>query len=359
MEPKIPDEVLSRLSEFIAGAMGLHFPPQRWPDLQRGIAAATRDLGFEDPAAGIVRLMSGPTTKKQLDVLADYLTVGETYFFREPRSFDILAGTVLPELIRLRQDDQRRIRIWSAACCTGEEAYTIAILLRQLIPDLDHWNVTLLATDINPRFLRKAEAGLFGAWSFRNTPDWIKHTYFRPAPNGQFEILPEVRRLVRFANLNLVEDGYPSLATDTNAMDVIFCRNVLMYFTAAQVARVIQKLHRADAGRLAAGQRHRIVPGRISELCRGEFPGAVLYRNESARVRPPDPPPPLVFEPAPQTAVAEKSQAAPPEPAPDALPADVLAKSLANEGKLTEALACCEQWICATSSTLRPTIYAP
>ncbi len=102
--------------------MGLHFPQTRWPDLQRGIAESAKDLGFENATAAAVRLMSGPLTKNQIDVLADHLTVGETYFFRDPRSFEILAGSILPELIRLRHNDQRRIRIWSAGVLHGRGA---------------------------------------------------------------------------------------------------------------------------------------------------------------------------------------------------------------------------------------------
>src|SRR5579862_8050788 len=144
MEFKISEEELLRFSEFVAGTMGLHFPPSRWADLKRGIAAAAGDLGFADIGALPKWLMSAPLTKIQLDALASNLTIGETYFFREKRAFEILASHILPDLIRARQSGERRLRIWSAACCTGEEPYSIAILLSRVIPDWKDWNLTIL-----------------------------------------------------------------------------------------------------------------------------------------------------------------------------------------------------------------------
>src|SRR5713101_5391864 len=239
----VPDAQWSQLSEFIAATMGLDFPAERWTDLQRGLAGAADEFGFANLAACADWLLSAPLTKAQHQVLARHLTVGETYFFREKKSFDILGSTILPELIRSRRGREPRLRIWSAACCTGEEPYSLAILLHQLMPDLPDWHVTILATDINGRFLQKAAAGLYGEWSFRDAPAGFKESYFKRAGDGRYAILPEIKKLVTFAHLNLVEDVYPSVATDTNAMDVIFCRNVLMYFTPQQARKVVGNLH--------------------------------------------------------------------------------------------------------------------
>src|SRR5882757_7292585 len=109
------------LRELIAQRIGLHFPPNRWGDLQRGLTGALEELGFVDLAAGANSLLSSPLTKLQLDVLASHLTIGETYFFREKKTFEALTERVLPELVRSRLNVHRRLRIWSAACCTGEE----------------------------------------------------------------------------------------------------------------------------------------------------------------------------------------------------------------------------------------------
>jgi chemotaxis protein methyltransferase CheR len=276
----ISDQQLSRLSDFIDENMGLHFPRRRWSDLQRGLTAASLEFGFDDVADCAQWLMSATLTKAQLEILASHLTVGETYFFRERKSFATLADHILPELIRSRGGVDRRLRIWSAACCTGEEPYSFAILLHQTIADWKHWNLTLLATDINPRFLRKAAAGVYGRWSFRDTQDSIIDRYFQKTADGRFEIVPEIKAMVSFAQLNLADDVYPSLVNGTNAMDVILCRNVLMYFSAHQAGKIIQKLYRAqaDGGWLV------VSPSESSHVLYRpyltiNFPGVIFYRK--------------------------------------------------------------------------------
>ena len=134
MRDKLADNDLRRFSEFVARAMGLDFPCERWGDLRRGIEATTGCLGFEDAAACARWFVSGLANQKQREVLASHLTVGETYFFRDRRSFEILGGQIVPELLRGRLKGGRRLRFWSAACCSGEEAYSIAIVLRQVVP---------------------------------------------------------------------------------------------------------------------------------------------------------------------------------------------------------------------------------
>jgi chemotaxis protein methyltransferase CheR len=283
---RIPEAQWSQLSEVIAETMGLHFPSERWADMQRGMAEAARELGFEDTAACVWGLLSAPPTKAQIEVLASHLTVGETYFFREKKTFDVLANSILPELVRSRRGREQRLRFWSAACCTGEEPYSLAMLLHQVIPDLADWHVTILATDINARFLRKAAAGSYGEWSFRDTPASLKERYFNRTAAGRYAIRPEIRKLVNFAHLNLVEDVYPSLATDTNAMDVIFCRNALMYFTPSHVRRVIRNLHHA----LVEGGWLVVSPSEASQALFPQFlavnfPGVILYQKNDAKLR--------------------------------------------------------------------------
>lgn len=241
----IADTELSQISELIAKRMGLHFQANRWRDLERGICSAAREFGFKDAESCIRWLLKSPLSKNQIEILASYLTIGETYFFRDKESFEVLESHILPELICSRQGNEKRIRIWSAACATGEEPYSIAILMSKMIPDIKDWNITILSTDINPRFLQKATEGVYTKWSFRNTPPWVKERYFKITKNGRFEILPSIKKMVTFSYQNLGEDSYPSLLTNTNAMDIIFCRNVLMYFSQNFSSQVIQKLYRS------------------------------------------------------------------------------------------------------------------
>lgn len=245
MRITLSDSLLLRLSDFLELQMGLHFTAERWRDLERGITAASRESGYAEAETYIRWLLSAPLTRAQIEMLASHLTVGETYFFREKRSLDILEQQILPELLRTRAQTEKHLRIWSAGCCTGEEPYSIAMLLDRLIPDLEKWNVTILATDINPQFLRKAAQGIYGEWSFRDTPGSFKERYFIKRQDGRFEIQSRIRRMVTFSYLNLAEDVYPLLVNRTNAMDVILCRNVLMYFAQASARKVVDKLQRS------------------------------------------------------------------------------------------------------------------
>lgn len=279
--------MLSQLSEFIVAQLGLHFPPERWADLERSLLAAATDFGFRNGNEFSRWLLTAPLTKPQIGKLASHLTVGETYFFREPRSYEILESDILVKLIQTRRNGERRLRLWSAACATGEEAYSLAITISRAIPDLENWNVTILATDINPLFLQKAMTGTYTGWSFRNTPEWIKNYYFDKQANGRYAIIPRIKRMVTFAPLNLVEDVYPSLLNNTNAMDIIFCRNVLMYFAPEQINRVINQLYNSlvNEGWLItspAEVSHRI----FTRFETVNFSGATFYRRDDSPSQP-------------------------------------------------------------------------
>jgi chemotaxis protein methyltransferase CheR len=381
-----------QLSGFIAGAMGLHFPEERWADLQRGVTGAAAEFGFKDTTACAKWLLSAPLTKDQLQVLASHLTIGETYFFRDKKTFDILASSVLPGLIQSRRGREQRLRIWSAACCTGEEAYSLAISLRQVLPDWKDWQLTILATDINPRFLRKAMEGSYGEWSFRNTPADFREHYFNRTGDGRYDVIPEIKSMVTFSHLNLAEDSYPSLATDTNAMDLVFCRNVLMYFSPVQIERVIANLHHSliDGGWLAVSASE-TSQALFARFATRNFPGAILYQKSAAKFPGSRPPTSQVSDALPipreRSRVPEvretksgpvvsnpqkTSQEQNPmaeaeaffaqgryEEAADALTAltesparnprlfSLLARTLANQGRLGDALGWCDQWIAA------------
>lgn len=403
MHPVISDADWSRLSRFVAEATGLHFPRPRWSDLQRGVAGAMADLGFADEEQCVAWLLSGPPAESRFQLLAQHLTVGETYFFRDRPVMDAVASRVLAPLVDARRGRDQRLRIWSAGCCTGEEPYSLAILLHQMLPDLRNWDVAITATDINARFLRRAAAAVYGEWSFRDTPPGFRESYFTPTADGRYALLPEIRRMVRFSRLNLAAAAYPSAAGGIEAVDLIFCRNVLMYFKPAAIDSVVARFRAtlSDGGWLV------VSPSEASaELCRRfvmhSFPGAILYQRNDAEDRAcsadrcaepqpavhlaPDPPPMLAPTPAadrphppasilPASAAAD---AAPLPPAPtaetlfregrygeaveallDATPNEpaalsMLTRALANLGRLDEALCWCERWIAADRMGVGP-----
>jgi len=280
MKDNIPDTLLSQLSEFISAKTALHFPRERWGDLERRTSSAAKEFGFIDKEEFIRWIISSSPTREQIEILASHLTITETYFWREPRVFDALQEQILPELVRLREKGERRLRIWSAGCATGEEPYSIAIALRRAIAGSEDWRISILATDINPRILAKAMAGVYGKWSFRNAPAWLKKEYFRPQEDGMFEILPEIRKMVTFEYLNLAEDIYPSPLNNTNAMDIIFCRNVLMYFAPERGGQVVENLYHClvDGGWLIVGASE-LSQQMFPQFTPVNFPGAISYRK--------------------------------------------------------------------------------
>lgn len=338
----LPDVDVAALSAFVAERMGLHFPPELWPELQCGLEAARVELGFEDAAHCARWMMSSPLNQEQINVLASYLTIGETYFFRHKELFDVLEERILPELVSERRGKVQRLRLWSAGCCTGEEAYSLAILIRRLIPDYARWNITILASDINPRFLQKAQAGVFREWSFRKAPDWLKDRYFSVMDKGQYAISPEIRKMVTFFPLNLVEDAYPSLLNDTNAMDIILCRNVLMYFAPEKAGNVLGKLALAlmDGGWLAVSPCE-MFSVTVPELVAWGSPEMTLFRRrkgDQAGAEPiADSAPIPAAKPGGVHEVAVRSENLPGNDY------ELRAMELANKGSLEEALSWCDQ----------------
>jgi len=232
---------ISAFSDYIADRMGMYFPREKWAELEKKVEGAARSLGFPDSLSCMQWIQSSRTDQRKLDVLASCITIGETYFFREEHSFRALEETVFPDIIKAHQDGDRRISLWSAGCSTGEEAYSLAMMVSEA-PGLKDWSVSILGTDINRESLQKAERGAYTDWSFRGVPDAIRDRFFTTRGGASWEILPELRKMVSFAYLNLIDDSFPALLNQTNAIDLILCRNVLMYFTRECADIVVRKL---------------------------------------------------------------------------------------------------------------------
>ncbi len=277
------DNLWSRLSDVLRASLGLHFPRERVTDLKRGITAAASAFGLKTAEDCARRLLSSPMSPEQIEIVARCLTVGETYFFRDPRSFDILKEEVLLPYLNARQGVNQHLRIWSAACCSGEEPYSIAMLLKKVIPNIRDWMITILATDINLQFLQKGEEGVYSHWSFRGMPDGIMESFFSEIQPGQFAIAPQIKNMVTFEPLNLVKENYPSIANGYYAMDIIFCRNVLMYFEPEQAYKVIQRLSQTlvDGGWLFLSPCDVPPNMTLPELNTLKFGDYIVYQKES------------------------------------------------------------------------------
>ncbi|HVZ43474.1 MAG TPA: protein-glutamate O-methyltransferase CheR [Ramlibacter sp.] len=281
------DEALwAELARRIADQMGMHFPRARYRDLAHGVALAAAELGCNGALSCARMLLASPLARPQIEVLARHLSVGETYFFRDPAAFEVLAHRLLPALVQSRAS-VRRLRIWSAGCCTGEEAYSIAILLARALPDLDDWNIGILATDIDPHYLARGERGEYGSWSFRATPEPLRNAFFTPCGRGTWRVAPRIRALVQFAYLNLAQDPFPSIANGTNAMDLVFCRNVLMYFEPQRARQVLADLGQSlrDDGWLFVNPVE-VPHGTMPTLERVNFGSALVFRRARWPVEP-------------------------------------------------------------------------
>ncbi len=356
----LPDEIVRQARILVARRLGLDFPDSRRADLERGLVEACRAASSSSPGTYLAWLATLPDQSPEWRRLASRLTVGETYFFRDRGCFDALEQQVLPALIAARRAaGLARLRLWSAGCATGEEAYSLAILLDRLLPDRSDWALTILATDIAPEALEAAQRGCYRPWSFRETPTWIRDRYFHRRDAESLEVTPSIRELVTVAPLNLAEDGYPAVVTNTSAMDLILCRNVLMYFTPETQQAVVARLKQAlvTSGWLVVSPVEASA-ALFRPLVPVTFPGALLYRNEPGPVAPPlrhwqaetgwsnspgawpffDASGGLIAAESPVWSPPPKPVEAPPDPETD-LPH---ARALADQGRLEEAQALCE-----------------
>ena len=324
--------------DYVGARTGLAFPPTRLRETTDGVARAARAAGARDPADYLARLQATPSL---LDDLYAELTVGETYFFREPAYLDVVAREVVPD-VRRRRGDDALVRAWSAGCATGEEPYSLGIGLRERT-GARH---AVLGTDLSRARLRLAARGEYGRWSLRGLPPADVGRWFE-ARGECWRLRPEWRRGVSFRYLNLLEDVYPSAATGVWGMDVVLCRNVLIYLGADAVRAVARRLLEslAEGGWLFLGASDPL----ISRCVRCEAivtPGGMAYRRGGDRVQ--------VALPARTAPAAEPVRPAPPRPPlpppaaapahqarPDPGAATRRVRALANQGRIGDAIEAC------------------
>ncbi|MBW3630723.1 MAG: protein-glutamate O-methyltransferase CheR [Gemmatimonadetes bacterium] len=228
----LPDH--GALVELLRERTGLVFGPARHRELEAAILRAAQRAGAADATGCAERILHDPVWLD--DLIAD-LTVGETYFFREPAQLEFIAGEIIDPISR-EQPSTGTFRAWSAGCASGEEAYSLAILLGERgLRERAH----VIGTDLSRHRLLQARKARYSGWALRGMPAATISTYF--VPEGRlFALSPAIRRAVEFRYLNLAEDSYPSLATGIWGMDLILCRNVLIYLDRETITRVAQRL---------------------------------------------------------------------------------------------------------------------
>jgi len=192
-------------------------------------------------------------SRQERELLTVRCSTGESYFFRDPDQLDLIATTLLPELVA-RRAKTRTLRLWSAGCASGEEAYTLAMLVLELAPRLSGWQVLILGTDINREALQKARRGSYREWSFRALSPSRRQRYFEPL-GDQWQISQPLRDMVSFRHLDLMHDSFSQAASDLSEFDLILCRNVFIYLDAHAVGGITAKFGQAlaDSGYLVTG----------------------------------------------------------------------------------------------------------
>jgi chemotaxis protein methyltransferase CheR len=244
-----------QIFDAIQARTGLRLHNGRFDEAARAVDGVLESEHLADVQDLLLVLGSAPFTDPLWQRLIQAITVGETYFFRDEGQFDALRMHILPRLIADRQKTgYRQLRLWSAGCASGEEPYSLAMLLHDLIPNIETWNITILGTDINFAFLERARSGLYRASSFRGeTPEYIQHHWFKTTPDG-FQLDRTIRDMVGFVPLNLASTDLSSENFTLN-MDLIVCRNVTIYFDQTTVRQIVSRLYRAlnEGGSLIVG----------------------------------------------------------------------------------------------------------
>jgi chemotaxis protein methyltransferase CheR len=232
-------EELRLISEVILEHCGIAFDEDMMHVLRRRLTPRVTALGLSSFADYQRHLRHAPGRAAELEEIVERVTTHETYFFREPHGLAALKDEILPELHR-RRPRGRRLTLWSAGCATGEEAYTAAILVLEsgLFGD---WHVRVFGNDISRRVLQVARRGVYGRSSFRATDAEQLARWFDEVEGGRHAVKPAVRALVSFGHLNLLDDDMLAVVGE---VDVILCRNVIMYFDHPARKRVVASFAR-------------------------------------------------------------------------------------------------------------------
>jgi chemotaxis protein methyltransferase CheR len=237
--PPLGREVFRLLRDILYDFAGIHFDEDHQFLLERRLWPRVEALSLGDFGDYLryLRLASPEARRSELLEMVERVTTNETYFFREAYQLEALRDEILPEIAE-KKPRGRRLTIWSAGCSTGEEAYTIAMVILESGRFAD-WDVRVFGSDISRKVLAVARKGEYGRASFRNTDGRMLRRWFRDV-DGKRQVRDEVRQLVSFGHVNLVDEAMTKMVGE---MDVVFCRNVLIYFDQLSRRKVIDVLH--------------------------------------------------------------------------------------------------------------------
>jgi len=275
----LKEEEFKELRDFIYERTGIYFSENKMYLIENRLMNRLTELGLSSFSDYYLYLKSGEDrVKDELLNLYDAITTNETSFFRHPEQFDALRRIVINEYLKDGKDQFCGLRIWSAGCSTGDEPYTIAIVLMEIRETLKKNLIfSIYATDISPKVLESAKRGIYSEYNLRGVDENIKKRFFSMTKEKNYKIKEEVKRLVKFDFMNLLDEGAYKLYKN---MDIIFCRNVLVYFDERAKKKVLGNFYEClkPGGYLILGYAetiHQRGYGFRPIL----FPGAVIYKK--------------------------------------------------------------------------------
>ena len=269
--------------ELLKKECGFFFDEGRAAQLRSVLLKHIKDTGhktFEDFYKYLKEHFLG---RQELYNIIQDITIGETYFFRNLPQLDVLRSKIIPEIVnRKRIEGRNEIKIWSAGCSTGEEVYTLAIIFLEEVPGAALWNISILGTDINKNFLEIAQKGLYTSpRKFKYMPEEYKKKYFTPY-GRTYMVKDELKKITRFEHHNLVKDEYN--APEMINADIVFCRNVTIYFDLETTKKVINKIYDtlANYGYLFIGHSETLwqINDKFVTL---DYPHAFIYQKDLSK----------------------------------------------------------------------------
>jgi chemotaxis protein methyltransferase CheR len=243
LEPIIllSDRHFRAIAELIEEQVGIRLPAAKRIMLEGRLQKRVRALDYSDINEYVEHLFDEDHFETELIHLIDCVTTNKTDFFREPTHFDFLRNVAVPEILRRKGRGLRPLKVWSAACSTGMEAYTVAMVLDDISSFGAAFQFSVLGTDISTAVLGIAETGIYTPEMIKPVPMEMARRYFLSAKDrsrDEVRVVPELRRSANFMRMNLMDEVYP---VDRD-VDIVFCRNVLIYFDKANQRKVVERL---------------------------------------------------------------------------------------------------------------------
>src|SRR3990170_6313508 len=266
--------VFDKFRQYIESRTGIYIDESKQISFKINLDTRMRILGIKDYDAYYSLITTNAGGKKEFDELLNLILIKETFFFRDDRQLNVLTKNILPELIERKKE--KEIKIWSAGCATGEEPYSIAMaIMESHLPD--NSNVSIYATDISEGVLKMAKEGIYNKNSMRAIDSALLNKYFTQK-DGWYYLNDRVKQRIRFDTINLIEPFFP---IETDRVDIIFCKNVIIYFRLDTVKTVIRRFYNALADRGCLFLGHSESLWQISgDFELEEVSGVFLYRKD-------------------------------------------------------------------------------